>query len=168
MIINVCTGLDYRKKGYSAQLFGLLFDDLIKQELPSVLLEVRKTNDPAHQLYKKLGFVDYIVGKKNYILMKKTLINVDKESYINELIKATEADIQKTNMKINEIKKYVESLDKLETFLQKMPEYGSAEEINRNKYELPTDLNVVEYRNLFHLKKRLTELNDLKEKYYSD
>ena len=64
-ICNICVENDYRKLGIANHLFDIAEKDFIKNECFSITLEVRISNTPAINLYKKRGF-DIVCVKKGY------------------------------------------------------------------------------------------------------
>ena len=64
-MMNIAVHPDYRNKGIATDLIEGLIETLTKQGSHSLMLEVRATNEPAKNLYNKLGFE--VVGiRKNY------------------------------------------------------------------------------------------------------
>lgn len=69
-ISNVAVRPEYRRQGIGAGLIGELLTLCRSKELSFVTLEVRKSNFPAMELYRKHGFE--IVGtRKNYYELPK-------------------------------------------------------------------------------------------------
>ena len=64
-IMNVAVSPDARRNGLGQALLQRLQDDLTRQQVHSLTLEVRASNEPAIALYTKLGYVQ--VGRRpNY------------------------------------------------------------------------------------------------------
>ena len=64
-IMNVAVSPAHRRKGIARMLLNRLQEDLTKQEVHSLTLEVRASNLPAITLYEALGYVQ--VGRRpNY------------------------------------------------------------------------------------------------------
>jgi len=61
-ITNVAVHPDYREKGYGSMLIEQLIKLADDMELSLLTLEVRASNTPAQQLYKKYGFE--LLGKR--------------------------------------------------------------------------------------------------------
>lgn len=55
-ILNVAVDLPYRGLGYAQKLVRQVIQLALKQGAKRVILEVRKSNTPAIQLYQKVGF----------------------------------------------------------------------------------------------------------------
>ena len=63
-IVDVLTFEEYRRLGISESLFKYIIDNY-KDKKDKIMLEVRKSNIPAINLYKKMGF-NIIHERKNY------------------------------------------------------------------------------------------------------
>lgn len=64
-MMNVAVHPDHRRKGIAETLISELMEALKRRQSQCLTLEVRASNEPAKQLYEKLGFVQ--VGKRpNY------------------------------------------------------------------------------------------------------
>ena len=61
-MMNLAVSQDFRRQGIGEQLVNSLTEALAEKGVKTLLLEVRISNDPAKQLYQKLGFE--IVGKR--------------------------------------------------------------------------------------------------------
>jgi ribosomal-protein-alanine N-acetyltransferase len=57
----------YRRKGIAQLLISAALGEAAKRGVEKVFLEVRAGNLPAHNLYLKLGFVDFDLRKKYYV-----------------------------------------------------------------------------------------------------
>jgi ribosomal-protein-alanine N-acetyltransferase len=55
---NVVVASEHRRAGIGGQLVGALLHQAASTGATSVLLEVRESNEPARQLYKKFGFIE--------------------------------------------------------------------------------------------------------------
>ena len=64
-VMNVAVRAQFRRQGVAAQLLNALADHLKQKKIRFLTLEVRKSNDPAIQLYQKLGF-GHIGTRPNY------------------------------------------------------------------------------------------------------
>lgn len=72
---------DFRKKKIAFKIFEFLLNELKKSDVKKIFLEVRKSNIPAINLYKKCGFIDireiidyYSNPKENGIMMLKEVV----------------------------------------------------------------------------------------------
>jgi ribosomal-protein-alanine N-acetyltransferase len=65
-ILNVVVGPEFRKKGYALHMIRQSVRDAIQKNLKRVVLDVRKSNLPAIQLYQKIGFLIARVQKSFY------------------------------------------------------------------------------------------------------
>jgi len=63
-IMNIAVHPDYRKKGIATKLIEYVLKDVSKDKF--MLLEVRRTNIAAQELYKKMGFVELYARKAYY------------------------------------------------------------------------------------------------------
>lgn len=64
-MMNIAVHPDYRKQGIATELIEALIQVLKERGSHSLMLEVRESNDPAKELYLKMGFE--LVGiRKNY------------------------------------------------------------------------------------------------------
>ena len=78
-ILFIYINKEYRLKGYSKELLLKSLNELKKDNIKEVFLEVKRANIIAYNLYKKCNFIE-IGERKNYysdgsdaILMKKVL-----------------------------------------------------------------------------------------------
>jgi len=55
-IINIAVHPDYRKRGIGTSLINFVINNAEKKRIKEVYLEVRKSNEIAQNLYKKLNF----------------------------------------------------------------------------------------------------------------
>jgi ribosomal-protein-alanine N-acetyltransferase len=55
-ILNVAVDLPYRGLGHAKKMIRRVIDLALKKDIKRAILEVRKTNLPAVQLYQSLGF----------------------------------------------------------------------------------------------------------------
>ena len=69
-ISNVAVSPEQRRKGIADRLIAELMDAAVRLELSFVTLEVRASNEPAIELYKKHGFVP-VGRRKNYYDLPK-------------------------------------------------------------------------------------------------
>ncbi len=65
-IVNVATTPSARKMGVGKALVGELLKFATKNEIKKIFLEVRESNVPAINLYKKFGFLAVGVSKNHY------------------------------------------------------------------------------------------------------
>ena len=65
-ICNICVRDEYRKKGIASDLFDIAENAFQMHECFSITLEVRVSNEPAINLYKKRGFSTVCVKKGYY------------------------------------------------------------------------------------------------------
>lgn len=65
-ILNVATDLNFRRKGFAQVLIRKVADFALRQGLKRVVLDVRKSNTPAIQLYQKMYFNVQHVRKSFY------------------------------------------------------------------------------------------------------
>ena len=63
---NVVVHPDYRKQQIATKLINSLLEKCSEHGTKYLLLEVRISNIPAQNLYRKLGFNDLVVRKKYY------------------------------------------------------------------------------------------------------
>ena len=61
-MMNLAVSQDFRRQGIGEQLVNSLTEALAEKGVKTLLLEARISNEPAKQLYQKLGFE--IVGKR--------------------------------------------------------------------------------------------------------
>ena len=79
-IVNVATSPSFRKMGIGSKIIEAFLCELKSEGVKSAFLEVRESNLPAINLYKKFGFLEIGVSKNHYskptenaILMKIVL-----------------------------------------------------------------------------------------------
>lgn len=65
-ILNVATDLSFKRQGFAQKLIRKVADFSIRQGLKRVVLDVRKSNMPAIQLYQKMRFNVQHVRKSFY------------------------------------------------------------------------------------------------------
>lgn len=65
-ITNIAVHPDFRKKGIGSTLLSSLIEHCKNWGCPSLTLEVRASNTPAQQLYKKYNFKEEGIRKKYY------------------------------------------------------------------------------------------------------
>ena len=65
-ILNICIDPDYQRKGLGRYLLQHLVDNATKVDVDMILLEVRRTNTEAQQLYQSEGFHELGVRKAYY------------------------------------------------------------------------------------------------------
>lgn len=64
-LTNIAVCKEYRKKGIGAKLMAALMKSAEEKELAFITLEVRVSNLPAVNLYRKFGFTD-VGTRRNY------------------------------------------------------------------------------------------------------
>ena len=77
-IISVGVAPDARRSGIAAAMLGIMENELKKNGIKNIFLEVAEDNQPARQLYKNNGYNEIGVRPKYYdgvdaIMMKKEL-----------------------------------------------------------------------------------------------
>ena len=75
----ICVKKEYRNKNIATDLINEMFTILIQENVETVSLEVRKSNIPAQNFYKKMGFSEVAIRSNYYknedgILMVRKLI----------------------------------------------------------------------------------------------
>lgn len=65
-IINFLIDKKYQRCGYGTLLFQSLLNEAKEKGVNKITLEVRKSNDPAINFYKKFGFKQILVRKHYY------------------------------------------------------------------------------------------------------
>lgn len=78
-MMNIAVHPDYRNKGIATDLIEGLIETLTKQGSHSLMLEVRATNEPAKNLYNKLGFEAVGIRKNYYRNPKEDALILRKE-----------------------------------------------------------------------------------------
>ena len=80
-IYKIVVSKDFRKKQIAFKIIEFLLNELKKNNVKKIFLEVRKSNIPAINLYKKCGFIDireivdyYSNPKENGIMMLKEVV----------------------------------------------------------------------------------------------
>ena len=64
-MMNIAVSPNYRRQGIAEKLVVELIEKLREKGNHSLMLEVRSSNDPAKNLYEKLGF-EQVGRRKNY------------------------------------------------------------------------------------------------------
>ena len=64
-VLNLSIARTYQRQGLGSQLLEFVVNQAKKQEAPFIYLEVRRSNIPAINLYKKMAF-SQIGARKNY------------------------------------------------------------------------------------------------------
>ena len=85
-LLNITVHQDYRKKGYAQKVLQVMEDLALSRSMENIFLEVRFSNQPAKNLYQKLGYVEVGVrkdyyplisgGREDAIVMKKHLVKL--------------------------------------------------------------------------------------------
>ncbi len=65
-VTNVAVHPDFRGKGYGERITRALMKECLKIGISWLTLEVRRSNETAQSLYRKLGFTEVGVRKKYY------------------------------------------------------------------------------------------------------
>ncbi len=65
-ITNIAIHPDYRRRGIGSSLVKHMFDFCLVEKIRSLTLEVRESNIPARNMYKKLGFIEAGIRKAYY------------------------------------------------------------------------------------------------------
>jgi ribosomal-protein-alanine N-acetyltransferase len=65
-IHNIAVHVDFRRRGIARVLLGKVVDEAQRQSITRVMLEVRRSNLPARQLYEAMGFSATGVRKGYY------------------------------------------------------------------------------------------------------
>ena len=65
-ILNICISPDYQKKGLGRHLLRYMLKKMNQTEVDMALLEVRRSNEYAQELYKSEGFHELGVRKGYY------------------------------------------------------------------------------------------------------
>ncbi len=55
-LLNVAVNLSFRGLGFGEQLIRAMIKDVVREEYPRIVLEVRASNEGAIRLYQKIGF----------------------------------------------------------------------------------------------------------------
>ena len=65
-IMNIAVLKEYRRQGIASTLINEMFRLCKEHETHYVMLEVRKNNIPAQELYQKFGFTQEVIRKEYY------------------------------------------------------------------------------------------------------
>ncbi|MCP4726015.1 MAG: ribosomal protein S18-alanine N-acetyltransferase [bacterium] len=65
-IANIAVDERHRRKKIGEKLLDFMLEDGLSQNITAAILEVRRSNTPAIEMYKKFGFVTAGVRKKYY------------------------------------------------------------------------------------------------------
>ena len=65
-ILNITIHKDFKRKGYASSLLDYLTKELIKKDIKTIFLEVRRGNFAAISLYSSLDFEEISVRKNYY------------------------------------------------------------------------------------------------------
>jgi len=65
-LLNITVGPEYRRSGYAKKMMAVMEDAACSAGFPSMLLEVRASNQPAQGLYSSLGFTAIGLRKGYY------------------------------------------------------------------------------------------------------
>lgn len=74
-ILRIGTHPDHQRQGIASQLLAKLNEELVKNKVESLLLEVRADNSPAIALYKQQGFIIIHKRKGYYHLPNQVAID---------------------------------------------------------------------------------------------
>ena len=78
-MMNIAVHPDFRRQGIAEALVGELVSRLRDNDVHCLLLEVRASNEPAKQLYGKLGFIQVGLRKNYYRSPKEDALILRKE-----------------------------------------------------------------------------------------
>ena len=78
-MMNIAVHPNYRKRGIATDLIQALIAALTAQGSHSLMLEVRSTNEPAKNLYRKLGFEAVGIRRNYYRNPKEDALILRKE-----------------------------------------------------------------------------------------
>lgn len=88
-VATIATHPDYRRQGVAKKLLTYILQSALREGARSSFLEVRESNAPAQDMYRKFGYVEVGRRKRYYkdndedaILMNLEIINTDR---LNEL-----------------------------------------------------------------------------------
>jgi [ribosomal protein S18]-alanine N-acetyltransferase len=79
-LLNIAVGRDWHRQGQASALLAVLAERCRQRQVPTLWLEVRPSNAPAHALYLREGFVEVgrrkgyypaPVGREDAIVMKR-------------------------------------------------------------------------------------------------
>lgn len=65
-VTNIAVSFNYRHRGIAEALMHRMFQDCKEKGIQAMTLEVRVSNEPALQLYKKMGFCSVGIRKNFY------------------------------------------------------------------------------------------------------
>jgi len=65
-LLTICIHPSHQGKGYAANALNWLLELMTEKKIKSCLLEVRKSNDKAQALYRKIGFEQIGIRKAYY------------------------------------------------------------------------------------------------------
>ncbi len=65
-IMNIAVLKEFRRQGIATSLINEMFRLCKEHETHYIMLEVRKNNTPAQELYKKHGFTEEVIRKDYY------------------------------------------------------------------------------------------------------
>jgi len=77
---------EYRRKGFGTLFMNFIFEQVLKENIQKIVLEVREMNYPARRLYEKMGF--QIIGtrfgyyaktRENAVVMMRCLDKMQKK-----------------------------------------------------------------------------------------
>lgn len=78
-LYNIAVGEEFRRRGIADSLMNTLTDECDKRRIERILLEVRQSNSPARELYKKHGFTVLGVRAKYYDEPKEDAVIMERE-----------------------------------------------------------------------------------------
>ena len=84
-IATIATHPDYRRQGIARKLLTFILESALREGARSSFLEVRESNSPAQEMYRKFGYVEvgrrrryYKDNDEDAILMNLEKINADR------------------------------------------------------------------------------------------
>jgi ribosomal-protein-alanine N-acetyltransferase len=85
-LLNVCVDPKWRGLGLAQKLMQVMIKDVVREEIPRIILEVRKSNENAIELYKKIGFKTMHEREKFYRNGESALVMEIQTSTIQTMI----------------------------------------------------------------------------------
>ena len=85
-LLNVCVNPKWRSLGMGHKLMQVMINEVVREEIPRIVLEVRKSNERAIALYERIGFRTTHERKKFYQDGESALVMEIKTSDIETMI----------------------------------------------------------------------------------
>ena len=85
-LLNLCIDPKWRGLGMAHQLMQVMIKEVVREELPRIALEVRKSNQNAIKLYEKIGFKQTHERERFYKDGESALVMEIKTSDIQTMI----------------------------------------------------------------------------------